>query len=100
MQTLNIYIINKYHRYNCQNNNKKVLECLTHNAHGHNETNTIQSFTHNPSVCLPVCWGANDNSVNQDAMRHLWEGRISQLQLCNDAKEKQIVLVKVAPALL
>lgn len=49
----------------------------------------IVSFTsHSWLVFLPVGRGAHDHSVNQDAVCHVWEGWVSQLQLCNDAEAK------------
>lgn len=50
---------------------------------------------------LPVGWGACDHSVNQDAMCHIWEGWIPQLQLGNNAEAKgyNLVLVTVVQAL-
>lgn len=43
---------------------------------------------HSSFGCIPVSWGVYDDSVNQDAVRHVWEGWVSPLQLGNDAKAK------------
>lgn len=46
---------------------------------------TRSTFTTPPHPCLPVGRGAHDDTVNQDAMCHILEGRVFKLQLSNDA---------------
>lgn len=52
---------------------------------------------------LPVGWWSCDHSVDQDAVCHVWEGGVPQLQLCNDAGAEgwgRSVLVIVVEGLL
>lgn len=44
--------------------------------------------THGSVVCSPVGRRAHDHFVDQDAVCHVWEGRVSQLKLGNDAEAK------------
>lgn len=40
-------------------------------------------------ILLPVGWWACDHPVDQDAVGHVWEGRVPQLQLSDDAEAER-----------